>query len=246
MKWKQTIIITGLANAMLLTILFLSALTNRETIVASSQENQENIDKIATTLPFEKALFEKDEISENRNEIEVAKIEESPIKQFSRNEVTGNTISQSSEIVKKETKKSNNTITYKLPASLEKKIESKNALEKIYVKRGDSIDKIAKRHSVRASDITAINNITGSFLRIGQEILIPKNQILSKKKEISKEVIAKAIDLDEKQYYKVKAGDNPWTIAMKHHIKVNELLRLNNLSKEKARKLRPGNKLRIR
>ena len=237
MKWKQTIIITGLANAMLLTVLFLSALTNRETIVASSQENQEQIDKIATTLPFEKALFEKEEISEK---------EESPIKQFSRNEITDNTISQGFEIVKKETKKSDNTITYKLPASLEKKIESKNALEKIYVKRGDSIDKIAKRHSVRASDITAINNITGSFLRIGQEILIPKNQILSKRNKISKEVIAKAIELDKKQYYKVKAGDNPWTIAMKHHIKVNELLRLNNLSKEKARKLRPGNKLRIR
>jgi len=47
-------------------------------------------------------------------------------------------------------------------------------------------------------------------------------------------------------YYTVKVGDNPWTIAMKHHMKVEELLRINSLNEEKARKLKPGDRLRIR
>ncbi len=48
------------------------------------------------------------------------------------------------------------------------------------------------------------------------------------------------------EYYTVKVGDNPWSIAMKHHMKVEELLKLNGLNEENARKLKPGNRLRIR
>ena len=38
-------------------------------------------------------------------------------------------------------------------------------------------------------------------------------------------------------YYTVKCGDNPWTIAMKHHMKVEELLKLNNLDNKSAKKI---------
>jgi LysM repeat protein len=47
-------------------------------------------------------------------------------------------------------------------------------------------------------------------------------------------------------YYTVKVGDNPWMIAMKHHLKLEELLKLNGLNEEKARKLKPGDRLRIK
>ncbi|HEY4254932.1 MAG TPA: LysM domain-containing protein, partial [Chlamydiales bacterium] len=47
-------------------------------------------------------------------------------------------------------------------------------------------------------------------------------------------------------YYIVKVGDNPWTIAMKHHLKVEELLKLNGLNEQRARKLKPGDRLRIK
>ncbi len=50
----------------------------------------------------------------------------------------------------------------------------------------------------------------------------------------------------ESEYYTMKVGDNPWVIAMKHHMKVEELLRLNGLNEEKARKLKPGDRLRIK
>jgi hypothetical protein len=52
--------------------------------------------------------------------------------------------------------------------------------------------------------------------------------------------------VDEGKYYIVKSGDNPWSIAIKNHIKFDELLRLNHLDEEKAKKLKPGDKLRIK
>ena len=51
---------------------------------------------------------------------------------------------------------------------------------------------------------------------------------------------------DVAKFYTVKQGDNPWTIAVKNQLKVDELLKLNDLNDEKARRLRPGDKLRIR
>jgi LysM repeat protein len=64
---------------------------------------------------------------------------------------------------------------------------------------------------------------------------------IAKPKQTVPEKTASAPD-----YYTVKVGDNPWTIAMKHHMKVEELLRINSLNEEKARKLKPGDRLRIR
>ena len=52
--------------------------------------------------------------------------------------------------------------------------------------------------------------------------------------------------IETAKYYTVKPGDNPWTIAMKHHIKVDDLLKMNDLDNHKAKKLRPGDKLKIR
>lgn len=47
------------------------------------------------------------------------------------------------------------------------------------------------------------------------------------------------------KYYTVKNGDNPWTIAVKNHMKVDELLKLNHLDADKAKRLKPGDQLRI-
>ena len=47
------------------------------------------------------------------------------------------------------------------------------------------------------------------------------------------------------EYYTIKVGENPWAIALRHNMKLDELLRLNGLNEEKARKLRPGDRLRI-
>lgn len=56
----------------------------------------------------------------------------------------------------------------------------------------------------------------------------------------------KSLQEGQPEYYVIKSGDNPWTIARKFHIKFEDLLRLNNLDEEKAKNLKIGQKLRIR
>jgi LysM repeat protein len=47
-------------------------------------------------------------------------------------------------------------------------------------------------------------------------------------------------------FYTVKEGDNPWTIAKKNNIPLATLLKINQLNEEKARRLKPGDRLKIR
>lgn len=98
----------------------------------------------------------------------------------------------------------------------------------IIVRAGDTLDKIARSYGLSVEEIMRTNHLIDSRLQIGQVLKLAKG---SKK--------------GQEKYYTVKNGDNPWTIAMKNHMKVDELLRLNNLDEEKAKRLKPGDQLRI-
>ena len=116
------------------------------------------------------------------------------------------------------------------------------AFVEIKVQKGDSLDKLARTHHTTMEEILRLNQLSGNILRVGQVLKIPASQsapIAKAKPE------TKGSDLSP-EYYTVKVGDNPWGIAMKHHMKVEELLKLNNLNEERARRLRPGDRLRIK
>lgn len=83
------------------------------------------------------------------------------------------------------------------------------------------------------------NRLSSTQLKIGQVLKIPAKN----KGGASSSTVANS---GESKFYVVKNGDNPWTIAVKNHMKVDELLKLNGLDEEKARKLKPGDQLRIR
>ncbi len=117
-------------------------------------------------------------------------------------------------------------------------VVTSSKLQEIIVKKGDSLDKIAKAYGVSVDDIVDENQLKTTIIRIGQTLKIPSVGKTSTRK-VKTPVVGG-------EYYTVKPGDNPWTIAMKHNIKVEDLLKMNNLNKEKAKKLRPGDKLRIR
>jgi LysM repeat protein len=123
------------------------------------------------------------------------------------------------------------------PAPAIEKVESDVA--EIKVKKGDMLEKIARQHRTTVDELMKLNHLTTTNLRIGQVLKIPGKG--AKKAEESSSAA-----LGEPQYYTVKNGDNPWTIAVKNHLKVEELLKLNNLNEEKARHLKPGDQLRIR
>lgn len=105
----------------------------------------------------------------------------------------------------------------------------------VTIKKGDMLEKIARQYHTTVHEIMRLNGLQTSHLRIGQVLKIPSDSNVLTTNPIL-----------ETAYYIVKEGDNPSTIAKKNNIKLENLLKLNEMSEEKARKLRPGDKLRIR
>ena len=111
------------------------------------------------------------------------------------------------------------------------------SLREVKVKKGDVLERIARQNHVSVNDLMKANGLSSSRLKIGQTLKIPA-------KGASRSV-ASATDEGAK-YYTIKTGDNPWTIAVKHHMKVDELLKLNGMNEDKARRLKPGDRLRVK
>jgi LysM repeat protein len=108
--------------------------------------------------------------------------------------------------------------------------------QEVVVKKGDNLEKLAKANHTTVDEILKLNQLPSSFLKVGQVLKLPAPKVVEKKEP----------QLLNPEYYTMKVGDNPWAVAMKHHIKVDELLRLNGLNEERARKLKPGDRLRVR
>ena len=82
------------------------------------------------------------------------------------------------------------------------------------VKSGDSLYKIANQYGVSVSDIMNLNNLTSTVLSIGQQILIP-----------NQEVVEPSVTT-----YTVKSGDSLWKIANQYNISVDDIIKANNLT----------------
>lgn len=121
-----------------------------------------------------------------------------------------------------------------------KKVAVKDeSYKEVIVKQGDMLEKIARAHKTTVEEIMRINGLTSTRLQIGQILRVPSNPSAS--------TLSKAVaSTSEPKYYVVKNGDNPWTIAIKNKIRVEELLRLNGLDEAKAKRLKPGDRLRIK
>ena len=241
MSRRDTIIISVLVNAALLVVLFTFAVTGREkatedTKIVSSKPIAE------ISIDAKEMLFSDANTNQESSNIELA----SESKEFVALASEQKPIERFAEIPEP-------NVSYKLPQiakNLDKKIPNPidvNAFE-ITIKSGDNLEKLAHMYNTRVSEISKINNLSNSFLRIGQKILIPKTSFQNSLKPD----VANQIKPEEKkqivaaEYYTIKVGDNPYTIAIKHSIKPHELLKLNNLDERRAKRLKPGDKLRIR
>lgn len=130
-----------------------------------------------------------------------------------------------------------------LPSTQEDKAET--GFKEVMVKKGDALEKIARVHHTTVQELMRVNRLSSTQLKIGQVLKIPATKN-AKTVAVSPKSSSTPPQLSEEKYYIVKNGDNPWTIAVKNHMKVDELLKLNGLDEEKARKLKPGDQLRIR
>ena len=125
-----------------------------------------------------------------------------------------------------------------------------SAFVEVTVKKGDVLEKIARIHYCSIEEIMKANQLSSSRLRIGQVLKVPQKGVRVKETQVAKTTATSPSTKSSEtsstgKYYIVKPGDNPWTIAVKNHMKVEELLKLNNLDEKAARRLKPGDQLRI-
>lgn len=117
-------------------------------------------------------------------------------------------------------------------------------LIEVEVKKGDILGKIARRYQVSVEDIVQINNLNGTQLQIGQILYIPKKTVHQRNKVT--DAIQHPNQIHDERYYTVKSGDSLWSIAMKNHMKVDDLLKINQMTEQQAKRLKPGDRLKIR
>lgn len=118
----------------------------------------------------------------------------------------------------------------------------------VAVKKGDSLDKIARANNTTVDAIKKASNLKNDKLKVGQVLKVP----VGSKKSESKPVTAKKEEpklvavASETEFYTIQKGDNPWKIAKQYKVKFDDLLKLNNLDEEKARNLKVGDKIRVK
>ena len=100
-----------------------------------------------------------------------------------------------------------------------------------YVRKGDSLWIIANRYGTTVKKILTLNNLASNRLHIGQTLKIPgfKTEPLP--------------DTSQLNTYSVLSGESPYTIAQKHNMQLERLLRINRLTPRS--KIFPGQKLFI-
>lgn len=226
MSRRDTIIIAVLVNVGLLTILFATATHSDSEQELSSQS--EVLHPAPTTAAPEPAL---DPVQLQRHfSASVEKREQKELLSPSRRAVSQpiRAMAAPSQPVQRVAVKKESQAT---PV----------ASGRVRVKQGDVLSKIAQAHGTTVQELMEVNQLTSTRLKVGQELKLPLRSPRSLERKVSEAPASK-----EGELYTVQAGDSPWSIARRHGVSLERLLQLNELNDESARRLKPGDALRIR
>lgn len=232
MDRKKTIVAAVMINAGILTVLFIAAMTMREEPVSSAPGHLSSISNDP------KPLY--------KEPIEVP--QQVPLVMEAQQPTSNQPVAFSLPPVALVEQKTVQPVPVEAPAAplaaapLPTGPLSFSSASEIEVQKGDSLEKLAKKYRTSVDEIIKLNHLPSSFLRVGQRLMIPAE----KSHEVAKIKPSLPAPNEQPEYYTMKVGDNPWSIAMKHHMKVDELLKLNGLNDKTARKLKPGDRLRIK
>jgi peptidoglycan endopeptidase LytF len=228
MNRRDTIIVAALVNAGLLIVMFVSALKDHENesqIVSGTQASTlMNNERVAISEP--KKIIG-DEVDAALKQY----MQQNPLQTPAAIAVSAPTPSFIEEVVALSTPIATQEVQVIEPAS---------GVVEVKVKKGDVLEKLARQHHSSVSEIMKVNHLSSTQLKIGQVLKIPSGSAASAVK------VENQVTETTSKFYTVKPGDSPWTIAVKNHMKVEELLKLNSMSEDKAKRLRPGDQIRIR
>lgn len=231
MNRRDVIIISVLVNAGLLAVLFMTAVKSdsdsissnveiQQVAVAEPQQTQEQA-LVLQEAPQSVSLDEVDHVLKEY-------LPELPLEVAAdQNEVLPELLE---EVVK--------------PAPEAVKV-AKETIVEVTVKSGDALEKIARANQTTVEAIRKANNLSNDKLKIGQVLKVPVGTSKPKSKPQPTKVESQVAAGDE-VYYTIKNGDNLWKIAKQFKAKSEDLLKWNNLTEEKAKNLKPGEKIRVK
>ncbi len=216
---KDTILIAVLMNVGLLTVLFITAMSFEEDTPKSSSSYEE---QVAQNQPSGSSL----------ETLQLASTSEFPTDEVDSVLKAYEAGSSGMPVVQ----------TPPLRQNQETQLGQDKKYVEITVKRGDSLDRIARANKTTIREIKNLNNLTTDRLRIGQTLKIPLPG-QSSHSEGSSDIVSSQPGTD---YYELKSGDNPWKIAKKFNVSYESIIELNDLTETKAKGLKPGDKIRIK
>ena len=238
MNRRDTIIIAVLLNAGLLIVLFATSLKSDKieqeppaiTVIASNTPEAQEITPQAPLTALPAAAPSTDQVDQVIQQYITPQVRATP-------DSNPNFLADLQAIAAPSTPASGVNPTMEIASPVGEPVAAQTSFKEVKVKKGDVLERIARQNHVTVSEIMKANQLTSTRLRIGQVLKVPVKGASSSVSTVS---------TTGDQYYTVKAGDNPWTIAVKHHMKVEELLKMNNLDEQKAKRLKAGDKLRVK
>lgn len=124
-----------------------------------------------------------------------------------------------------------------------------------YIRQGETLSQISRKYGVSADEIKRFNKIKGSFIRAGQQLVIPYPQNKQYARVLARQA-ARTVESEEvttrpvlsvpgreKHTHIVQPGETLWAIAMKYGVEINQIRRWNGLAY--SRKIYPNQKLNI-
>jgi len=106
-------------------------------------------------------------------------------------------------------------------------VTTKNNLYKYKIKKGDNLSEIAEKFGVSTQQIKKWNNISGNNIIAGKTLIIYNSSISSSYGDNTTK------NSSNVNYYKIKPGDSIGGIAEKYGVKVSEIRKWNNISRNK-------------
>lgn len=99
---------------------------------------------------------------------------------------------------------------------------------------GDSLSSIAHRYGVSVKALQSSNNLRGTTIRAGKNLMIPISA--ERASRIANATKRESSD-NHRLVHHVRRGDTLWSIAKKYKVQINHLLSWNNISKNQILKL---------
>lgn len=116
--------------------------------------------------------------------------------------------------------------------------------DRYVIKSGDTLSSIARAHNTRVSVLQQVNNISGSRIIAGQNLLIPRAYREGDPVQTPGNLLAAANTLPvPTTAYEIRRGDTLWAIANRYKLSVDELASWNGIQTDDV--LRPGQSLRL-